>query len=75
MGHRIPKKRVYFLHTNLLVTMECLESKIEYVRGCIGKNNRWDGWDDVFVENNSVWWIRECVFEIVCCVLSRVVWG
>ena len=32
-------------------------------------------WDDVFIENNSVWWIRECVFEIECYVLSRTVGG
>ena len=32
-------------------------------------------WDDVFIENNSVWWIRECVFEMECYVLSRAVGG
>ena len=29
-------------------------------------------WDDVFVENNIVWWIRDCVFEKECYVLNRV---
>ena len=55
--------------------MECLGSKIQYVCGYIGKNNRWDGWDDIFIENNSVWWICEFAFEIVFYVLSCAVGG